>query len=686
MALPSASSPSPPPPDAPTGSLIGGTYSVDTTRVLPGAAGGLPAFVAIDRRGSDTPLMAIQVRPHAPARAAALQMLLNNPVEGVLAPIAHGPARGPGGESAWFVICPAPPGPPVWSAPQGNGAATPARPWSEAELLECLLRPAAHALERLHMQRLTHRSIRLDNLFRAGPREAVVLGHAWAAPPASLQPVLYEPPYSAMCVPSGRGDGTIADDIYALGVVLLALALGRLPCADLAAAAIIRRKLEFGSFAALVGDDRLPPAIADISRGMLAEDPEHRPPPALLTDPVAARARRVAARPPRRSQRPLEVGLQSTWNARTLAYGLACDPEQGARLVRSGAVDAWLRRGLGESTLAARLEDTLHLRGAEGGSEDQRADSMLVMRAVAVLDPLAPLCWRNVALWPNGIGGALAELTASTPPAVDGPDRTEVLQQIVATDAIGSWAAARPERCDFMALRADANQFRNLLRLGGGNGGLARLRYALNPLMPCCSRLLQGRCVVRLGDLLPALEAAAATPEIRKEAPIDYEIAAFLATRNDHHIEGDLASLADASRPERAALTQLRLLAMLQLRLHGRKLPGLAAWLAEQAKPALAIWRNRQRRERIEQALNELAGAGQLTALLGVLEDPQALATDTREFQEAALAVQAIDTELARIATRTGPRAETARRIAHDAALGLGATALAIAAAAAVLS
>jgi hypothetical protein len=69
-----------------------------------------------------------------------------------------------------------------------------------------------------------------------------------------------------------------------------------------------------------------------------------------------------------------------------------------------------------------------------------------------------------------------------------------------------------------------------------------------------------------------------------------------------------------------------------------------------------------------------------------VLEDPQALATDTREFQEAALAVQAIDTELARIATRTGPRAETARRIAHDAALGLGATALAIAAAAAVLS
>jgi hypothetical protein len=383
---------------------------------------------------------------------------------------------------------------------------------------------------------------------------------------------------------------------------------------------------------------------------------------------------------------PLEVGLQSAWNARTLAYGLACDPEQGARLVRSGAVDAWLRRGLGEPMLAARLEDTLHLRGTEGASEDQRADSMLVMRAVAVLDPMAPLCWRNIALWPNGIGGALAELTTATPPEADGPDRIEVLQQVIATDAIGAWAAARTERCDSLALRADANQYRNLLRLGGWNGGFARLRYTLNPLMPCCSRLLQGKCVVRLADLLPALEAVAAVPEIRKEVPIDYEIAAFLATRNDHHIEGELASLADTSRPERAALTQLRLLAMLQLRLHGRKLPALAGWLAEQVKPALAIWRNRQRRARIEQALNELTSAGQLTALLGVLEDPQALAADSRDFQEAALAVQAIDTELARIAANAGPRAETARRIAHDAALGLGATALAIAAVAAVLS
>jgi hypothetical protein len=680
--------------DRSVGPLIGGAYAVDTTRVLPGAGGGLPAFVAVDHRGGDDGLMAVQARPAAPARANVLPVLLANPTEGVLGPLAHGLGRGAGGEEVWFVICRAPPGAPLWSVALGNPAATNAQPWSERELLDCVLRPAAHTLERLHLRRVTHRAIRPDNLFRPGPGEPVTLGCAWAAPPASLQPALYEPPYSAMCLPSGRGDGSIADDVYALGVTLLILALGRVPLAGFDEAAIIRRKLELGSFAALAGEERLPPTIADLVRGMLAEDPEHRPPPALLTDPAAARARRVAARPPRRGQRPLQIGLQTAWNARTLAYAMACDPEQAARHLRSGGVDRWIRRNLGDSVLAARLEETLHMRGADGESEDQRADSLMVMRAVAALDPLAPLCWRSLALWPDGIGPALAEVAGAAsspsvgaaPPPPGGPDRAEVLQQIVATEAVSAWAAARPERCDPVLLRLEAHQHRNLLRTRGLAGGLARLRYTLNPLLPCASNLLQGHFVARLADLLPALEAAAAVPEFRKQSTIDAEIAAFLAARSEHRIEGELASLADSAQPERAALAQLRLLAGLQLRLSGHRLPALAAWLAEQLKPALAIWRNRERRQRIERELAGLTGSGQLAAMLAVLEDPQAQAADAREFHDAMLAVAAIDAELARIATGGAPRADTARRIGQEAALIIGAMTLAVAAVAAVLS
>ena len=245
-------------------------------------------------------------------------------------------------------------------------------------------------------------------MFERQRGQPLVLGAAWAAPPAMQQPALFEPPYSAMCHPAGRGDGSIADDVYALGVLLLTLALGRLPLAELDDAAILRRKLEVGSHGALVGDERLPPLVGDLLRGMLAEDPEHRPTPTLLTDPGVARSRRVAARPPRKAQRALPIGSIAVWDARTLAYAMAAEPEQAIGALRGGTAVSWLRRGLGESALATRVEDLVRHWLSESPSNESRSDAMMLMRVVAAIDPLAPLCWYGVAMWPDGLGPLLA--------------------------------------------------------------------------------------------------------------------------------------------------------------------------------------------------------------------------------------------------------------------------------------
>ena len=363
---------------------------------------------------------------------SALQTL-TRPIDGLLCPLAHGRAPGPLGQAGYFVICRAPPGPPL---------AASLRPWPEAALLDQFLRPAALVLEQLHANGLTHRAIRLNNLFQAAPGHPVVLGQAWAAPPAMHQPAVYEPPYSGACLPAGRGTGSIADDVYALGVVLLSLALGRVPLAELDDAAVVRRKLERGSYAALAGDERLPPVIADLVRGMLAEDPEHRPPPALLLDPAAARGRRVAARPPRHAQRPLRIAGIPVWDARTLANAIASEPDQGLHALRNGTALLWLRREVGEAGLAARIEDLLRHRVADGGAEEARSDAILTMRAVSLLDPLAPLCWRGINLWPDGLGALLAAAQDSDPASVTR------LEELVATEATALWATSRPERCD----------------------------------------------------------------------------------------------------------------------------------------------------------------------------------------------------------------------------------------------
>ena len=648
----------------PNETLIEGRFAVDCARPLPGAGGGLPAFVAEDRGGRRSGLMAVQTPPELPPRSPAPP----GDVPGVLMPHALGPAAGADGRLGWFVICTAPPGPPLWPS-----AETSVAPWSEADLLRWLILPAATALEALRARGLTHRAIRPDNLFRANAAAPVVLGCAWATPPAFLQPAAFEPPYAAMCLPGGRGAGCIADDVYALGVTALALALGRMPWASLIDAAVIAGKLEHGPLAALAGERRLPPSLADLLRAMLADDPAQRPPPELLRTPQAAGARRMAGRPPRRAHRALQLGEATVWDARGLAYAIARDPVAGARALRTGAADHWLRRSLDDAALAMKLEEPLRRRQAEAPAEEARADAVLSMHAVALLDPLAPLCWGGVALWPDGIGPALA--------AHDVPQ----LPALLLEEAPAAFAALRAPPEEAVRLRQDGRGRRAVLARRGWAGGVARLRYALNPLLPCRSGALGGTPVVRLADVLPALEAAVARARPPDGQVMDAELVAFIAARQDGGMEALLAPFADGMAAPRAALAQLRLLARLQAGQGAGRLPALAAALVEAARPELDSWQSRLRRTEKAERLAVAAAAGDLAGMMSVLDDPAGRAAEAAGKRQALAEADAIDARIAALEAGTAARAAAARALGREIAAGLGLAALAASGVAALL-
>ena len=643
-----------PDPTRPDGPLIANQYEVNTGRKL-SPVGGLAAFGAVDQLSGRADLMAIQLHRQLPARPRAFPALVT-PIEGLLTPLAYGSMG-----DACYAICLAPPGPSVQSR---------SRPWPEAELLECVLRPAAHVLEHLQGRGMTHRGIRLDNVFQSAPGQPVVLGTSWTAPPAMAQPALFEPPYSAMCLPAGRGDGSIADDVYALGVLLLCLALGRAPLAQIDDAAIIGRKLQLGTYAALAGDERLPPIVGDLVRGMLAEDPEHRPTPTLLLDPAAARGRRVAARPPRRAQRPIALAGGEVWDARSLAYALAVEPDQGLNALRSNAVEHWLRRGLGDGQLAARVEELVRHRSLDMTPADGTGEAELVMRVIALLDPMAPLCWRGVSLWPDGIGTALAAAQGND------PDVVSRLEEVIVGEEAGNWASSRPDRCDFAVLRVEARQQHSWLQQRGQGGGIPRLAYLLNPLMPCASPLMGARWVTRLADLLPALEETAGRVDRQQIEPIDTHVAAFISARLERRMDKELSAQTGGAVGA-ACLAQLRVLAQLQSRLHSTPLPAVAAWLGARAGPVLTTWRNRERRADVEERLKALTQSGYLAPMLQALEDPVGRNADANEAREAAQQLARIDAELAQIAGGARGRAASAARLGQEIAAGFGLTALA---------
>ena len=136
-------------------------------------------------------------------------------------PLAHGIGPPIDGQPAWYVICQAPPGPPVTNGP---------RPWPEQRIIDFVLRPIAAVLDQLQIAR-HHPPCDPSQQRLPGPRAIARSRSArhWSAPPAMHQPAVCETAYTALCHPAARGDGRIADDVYALGVLLMTLALGRLP-------------------------------------------------------------------------------------------------------------------------------------------------------------------------------------------------------------------------------------------------------------------------------------------------------------------------------------------------------------------------------------------------------------------------------------------------------------------------
>lgn len=649
-----------------------GEWRIDLAQRVAALSGTLPAFAA--RHASGRRGYALACRPDLPPRAAAIAALLGPPVENLLTPQAMVAARLPGsgagaGRDTMLVVHPLPPGPPIITA--GSRI----RPWSESELVHDLLRPGVRVLAALETKGVTHRGIRPETLFRAAAGGAVTLGEAWCLPPAHAQPAWCESPQVAQCLPEARGPGTLADDVFALGVCLIVAAAGRIPWAGMDPAAFHRARLERGSFNVLAADLRLPGALPDLLRAMLADDPDLRPDIESLQGwPGAMQGRKGSARAVRKAGRPLVLAGQQALDPRSAAFLLATNWADGVRTVRSGGLDGFLRRGMGDAAMAEKLADTV--RSAANDPPDT-ADDVLLCRAIAMLDPLAPLCWRGVALMPDGLGPALARAMAGADPVegagAKGLSQTDLVA-LVASEAPARWAMSRGEPTGASTMARSGAQWRVLLRTQGMAGGAERLLYQLNPGLPCLSPLLQGAWASTSGSLLTALEAAAAQRPGGVPPP-DRHVAAFLAARNEAGIERLLLPLTGGDAAEMVA-ARTAVLARLQARFGRAPAPNLAAWLAAEAQPLIATWHSRRRRAELLSQLDTIAATGELAILHAALDDATARRQDKEAAAAARAEIAAIDAELAAQEQMAEATRAAARQAGQQAAAAVALTSM----------
>jgi hypothetical protein len=607
-----------------------------------------PAFDVADQRSVGGNFFALIADPTLPPRGQELGILRMMKHEAILTPVDFGPVDwAPDHRRRLALICERPAGGRLIAS--NDQIAT---PWSDEEIIRRFIEPVFPGLKALATENTTHRSIRPANiLFRDVARRHAMLGDCFTAPTAFDQPAAYETIENAMAMPAGRGIGTVADDLYALGVTVLHLLIGRTPGGNLKGDALIEEKIRRGSYAALCGDHRIPTILFELLRGLLVDEPAERW--GIREIDLWLQGRRMAPKSPpspQRASRPLELNGEQVFTARGAARALVRLGEQSIHVLRGHALEVWLQRTLAHKPtsdgFALAMADVDDTNGAAGIH-----DARLMARAVMTLDPSAPIRYRGLSVLPEGLGCALAVTMAQRG---DLRPLVETLQARLPQ----FWVRCQPmQKIEHPVLLIEFDRLRRLLEDHRPGLGIERLVYDTNPLLHCLSPLIEQDYVDQLSDLLPALERAVAAGKVEAMA-VDRHVAAFVANRAKKLDDQVLTALGEPD-PATRLLGQIYFLAFIQAQWGPAAVPALTQLLGRQAKPVIERYRSRSTRARLETQLAGVVAEGSLTRLVHFLDDLSERQADAQQYARAGHEYSRADAGLEKIEFERGQIGET---------------------------
>lgn len=517
--------------------------------------------------------------------------------------------------------------------------------FADDTIADRIVRPVATALRLLLGSRLTHRNIRPDNMFFSGDAQGpLVLGECVTAPAGFYQPVLFETIERGMADPIGRGEGTISDDLYALGAVVATMLFGRNIGVGVSDQAVIAAKLEHGSYGALVKRQAVPRELVELLRGLLEDDVRERWTLEDLEQWLGGRRLRPRKlSDPDFVHRAFNFAGKEYHNRRALAQAFSQNWSLVRPAVQSEDLTTWMTRYLNDEEHAEAVivgvSAAANLMSDLGGGGD--SDARLLSKVCMALDPRGPIRFKSVSVAIDGLGPAFAAAHGDEAKLRDLADLLNTEQPLL---WIEMQDGVRPTTPEYeRKLRSMIHE----IKQPGPGHGIERCLYELNPTFPCQSPLLHDAYVQRLDDFLPALEARVQTIDV-DGLPIDRHMAAFLGARVGSDAHWALSALADRADRNRVIAGNLGLLGLVQERSGCGPLKGLTTWMATKIGPVIESYQNRPLRAKVTAEAARFVKAGDLAGLHRLLSDARRRRWDQSGAAAARTKYVIINSEIAR--------------------------------------
>ena len=495
-------------------------------------------------------------------------------------------------------------------------------------VLNNVIRPMVSVLADMRDKDIVHGNIRLSNFFDGNARnfEKIVLGECLCLPASYNQPVLYEPVDRALCSPIGRGQGTGQDDLYSFGVCLALLLRHFDPLDGADDEEIIERKMEEGTYAVLLGKDRLSGAILELLRGLLYDDEGQR----WTIDEVIQwlDGRRLSPKQfSRRAKaaRPLLFNGKKYMRPELLAKDLSKNVPEATQLIDNTELEQWLTRALDDKPTKMRFDKAIEMSGeqAKGTSHSEE----LVARVSMALHPEGPMRYKNITVMPDSIGPAFTE-------AYMMKRDLQTYHDFFMHYFITQWIDLHPRgAADVGGLISRYDGARAYLRLKMIGGGFEKCLYALNPEMQCISEKLQKFYIRSPEDMMRALEKISALPG-RPALFFDRHTAAFLSVKDRKNIDPYLHDL-NSSDMHRKVLAEGRIVASIQKRSQMDFFPGIAKWYAENLSSVFERIHDRELRALLKKKMQKFVETGDLVKIVVIFDNPTLYQEDYMNFRKA---------------------------------------------------
>ena len=491
---------------------------------------------------------------------------------------------------------------------------------SEDHLIPMIIAPAVKALSDFRNIDFIHGAINAENIYMSGMQgtERIILGDCLSSAPSLQQHPLYEMASRAVAQASGRGPGTIKDDLYALGVCVAMAARGKNFMLGKSPQQIIYEKIEHGSYGAIIGRERIPGGVSEFLRGVLNDDDDQR---WSIDDAMRwLEGRHINPKPSRvilKAARPLIFREQKYLDLRSLAEGFSKNVSDAGVEIEKGQFELWLKRNFEDKALRARFDDICE-------KEKTAPRDRWIFSVCMALDPFGPLRYKGRSIFPGGLGMALAEAIAQNE---DIQIYGEMVLQQFFNDWIGQIFDELPDAAGIMSI---LEKSRAVLSQKMPGYGIERVLYMLDQEVACMSPILRDYFVLSPGNLLLALESISQSGT-RPDTILDRHMIAFISVRERQMIDSHLGYV-NSSNKGNQMLGIIRTLAAIQRRFFIGSVPGVGNWLISMTEPIVKLLKDHELRQKLVRAIGRLQDNGNLTALLDLVDDPILIQDDAKRF------------------------------------------------------